>query len=83
MAEALALGAGPRDTSKGNQRDLVREGNAMSEEIDYLVCNTCETPCYVFEVDAKDKITSAYCGSCGNDEPKDFRVPDVDEMDGD
>ncbi len=55
----------------------------MSEEIDYLVCRNCETPCYVFEADERGKITSAFCQACGNDEPTEFSIPDIDDMEGD
>ena len=51
----------------------------MTAEIDYLVCRNCETPCYVFEVDARGRITSAFCRMCGADEPSDFTVPDADD----
>ena len=51
----------------------------MPEEVEYLVCRECESPCYVFELDRKQLITSAYCQVCGNDEPSLFRIPDVDE----
>jgi hypothetical protein len=52
----------------------------MSEEIDYLVCLSCESPCYVFELDAKQRVTSAFCQVCGNDEPSEFRTPEVEEL---
>ena len=55
----------------------------MTEEIDYLVCRNCDTPCYVFEVDAKGRITSALCQICGADEPSDFTIPDVDDVEAD
>jgi hypothetical protein len=51
----------------------------MNEEIDFLVCKNCETPCYSFEVDAKGEILSAICMTCGNEEPGEFRVADAEE----
>jgi hypothetical protein len=52
----------------------------MPEEVDYLVCMDCESPCYVFELDRKQRVVSAYCQVCGNDEASQFRVPEVDEV---
>jgi hypothetical protein len=37
-------------------------------EIDYLICRQCNTPCYIFEMDA-GRITEAQCLVCGNDGP--------------
>ncbi len=51
---------------------------AGPEEVEFLVCNECETPCYMFEMDKKGGIVSAYCGSCGSDKPEDFRVPEYE-----
>jgi len=55
----------------------------MPEEIDYLICRNCDTPCYVFEMDPKGKIASAFCSVCGADGPDEFRVPDADERESD
>jgi hypothetical protein len=55
----------------------------MTEEFDYVVCMNCESPCYVFEIDAKGRVTSAYCQICANDDPAEFRPPDVEELDSD
>jgi hypothetical protein len=55
----------------------------MPEEVDYLICKTCESPCYVFEMDPKHLVISAFCQICGGDSPEDFRVPDVDEVETD
>lgn len=42
---------------------------------DYLICLSCETPCYVFEW--KDGVASeAMCEACGNDDPEQFVTPD-------
>ena len=40
-------------------------------EIDYLICQNCATPSYVFEMDG-GQITEALCLVCGNDEPSQF-----------
>jgi len=49
-------------------------------EVDYVVCANCETPCYTFDLDPRTRqITSAYCPVCGNDEVKEFRIPEEDE----
>ncbi len=37
------------------------------QEIDYLMCTQCGTPCYVFEMDGS-RIVEATCLVCGNDE---------------
>ncbi|HEX7580236.1 MAG TPA: hypothetical protein VF580_09560 [Thermoanaerobaculia bacterium] len=55
----------------------------MPEDIDYLICRNCESPCYVFELDGKEQVASAYCQICGGDDPKDFRLPDEDDADAD
>ena len=49
------------------------------DEVDYLICGECESPCYVFELDRTGKVASAFCQSCGGDKPESFRVPDADE----
>jgi hypothetical protein len=48
--------------------------------IDYLTCTNCDSPCYVFELDAKGTILNAFCQLCGNDEASGFRLPDDEEM---
>ena len=49
-------------------------------EVDYLICANCETPCYTFDLDPRTRrIESAYCTVCANDDPKEFRIPGVDE----
>jgi hypothetical protein len=53
----------------------------MADEPDYLICVTCETPCYVFERDERTRrIVSAYCAVCATEEPREFRVPEADEI---
>lgn len=37
-------------------------------EIDYLLCNQCTTPCYIFEMEL-GKVREAQCLVCGNDDP--------------
>jgi hypothetical protein len=53
----------------------------MPEDIDYLVCKNCESPCYVFELDKESHVVSAYCQVCGADEPESFLPPDDDADD--
>lgn len=52
----------------------------MSEEVDFVICINCETPCYSFELDRKGKISAAFCALCGADEVKDFRLPEVEDI---
>ena len=51
----------------------------MSEEVDFVTCANCETPCYQFELDMRGSLTSAFCAACGNDDPTEFRLPDEEE----
>jgi len=48
-------------------------------DIDYLTCKNCESPCYVFELDAHEKVANAFCQMCGNDSAGEFRKPDDDD----
>jgi hypothetical protein len=43
------------------------------EEIDYLTCTQCGTPCYVFEIE-EGRIAEAVCLVCGNDEVRMFNI---------
>ncbi len=43
----------------------------MSEP-EYLICLQCETPTYQFEYDAKGKLATVICNTCGADDPSDF-----------
>jgi hypothetical protein len=53
----------------------------MSEP-EYLVCLNCDTPTYVFEWE-NEKLISALCQTCGNDELADFMTDiDYDEQSG-
>ena len=52
----------------------------MSEEVDFIICNNCETPCYQFELDRKGNVASAFCTLCGNDDAKEFRLPEVEDI---
>jgi hypothetical protein len=52
----------------------------MSEEVEFLVCLNCDTPCYFFEYEETRGIVSAFCSVCGNDEIKAFRLPTDDEI---
>ena len=44
---------------------------AEDREVDYLICQTCTTPSYIFEMEG-GLITEAQCLVCGNDEPSQF-----------
>ncbi len=52
----------------------------MSEEVEFIICSNCETPCYSFELDRKGNVANAFCPLCGADEAKDFRLPDVEDV---
>ena len=43
------------------------------EEVDYLICRQCNSPCYVFEMD-RGRITEAQCTMCGNDDILFFNI---------
>ena len=43
------------------------------QEVDYLTCVQCGTPCYVFEMDG-ERIAEALCLVCGNDEVRMFNI---------
>jgi hypothetical protein len=43
------------------------------QEIDYLMCAQCGTPCYVFEMEGS-AILEALCLVCGNDEVRMFNI---------
>ena len=44
-------------------------------EIDFLVCEQCGTPCYIFEMEAGE-IREAQCLVCGSDDPEMFSIGD-------
>lgn len=48
---------------------------AVEDEIDYVTCMNCDTPCYIFDLSPQGTVASAFCGECGNDEPTEFSVP--------
>ena len=48
------------------------------EEIEFVECETCGTPCYLFEVDENYKLMEATCTTCGNDEAGKFRIPGME-----
>lgn len=50
------------------------------EEVAFIVCLNCDTPCYSFEYEERKGIVSAFCAICGNDEIKEFRLPTDDEV---
>ena len=41
------------------------------DEPEYLICISCETPCYTFEWE-KGVLAEALCLVCGADEPDEF-----------
>jgi hypothetical protein len=43
------------------------------QEIEYLMCSQCGTPCYVFEMQ-EGRIADATCLVCGNDEVRLFNL---------
>jgi hypothetical protein len=44
-------------------------------EVDFLICRQCNTPCYVFDMEA-GRISEAQCLVCGNDTPSEFTLGD-------
>ena len=46
---------------------------AEDREVDYLICNQCSTPCYVFDMDGS-RIVDATCLVCGNDAISQFTL---------
>lgn len=57
------------------------KGKAEDREVDFLVCRTCGSPCYIFEMDAST-VQEAQCLVCGNDEPGQFETGDGDDSEG-
>jgi hypothetical protein len=53
------------------ERQPPRKPPSEDREVDYLICRTCTTPSYVFEMEG-GQITEAQCLVCGNDEPAQF-----------
>ena len=41
------------------------------EAPEYLICISCETPCYTFEWE-NSRLVEAQCMACGADEPDEF-----------
>jgi hypothetical protein len=52
----------------------------MSEEVEFIICINCDTPCYSFDLDRKGAIANAFCALCGADEVKDFRLPEAEDI---
>jgi translation initiation factor 2 beta subunit (eIF-2beta)/eIF-5 len=44
---------------------------AEDREIEYLICQTCTTPSYIFEMEG-GKVSEAQCLVCGNEDPTQF-----------
>jgi hypothetical protein len=47
------------------------------EEVDYLMCRQCNSPCYTFEME-KGTIQEAICLVCGNDDILLFNIAEED-----
>jgi len=50
------------------------------EDVAFVVCLECDTPCYSFDYEEKRGILNAFCTMCGNDDVKQFRLPTDDEI---
>lgn len=50
----------------------------QEDEIDFVTCSNCESPCYIFELNPQGKVAVGFCAECGNDEPTEFFVPGGD-----
>jgi hypothetical protein len=50
-----------------------RRKTEEDREIDYLLCQQCSSPCYIFEMEG-GRIREAQCLVCGNDDPKAFAI---------
>jgi hypothetical protein len=44
---------------------------AEDREIEYLICQNCTTPSYIFEMEG-GRVTEAQCLVCGNEDPTQF-----------
>lgn len=56
------------------------ERSKDSEEVDFIKCKDCDSPCYNFEIGpSHGVIVQALCAVCGNDDPADFHLPDDSE----
>jgi len=47
-------------------------------EIDYLICQECQTPCYTFEIE-NGRIMEALCTVCGNEDTIRFTLGEAEE----
>ena len=47
-------------------------------EIEYLVCQECNTPCYDFEMQ-KGRLIEALCAICGNEDILTFHLTEDEE----
>ncbi|HEV8117531.1 MAG TPA: hypothetical protein VGQ32_03345 [Thermoanaerobaculia bacterium] len=45
----------------------VRRSEVEEQEVEYLVCRLCDSPCYVFEMDG-GRLLEALCQMCGNED---------------
>jgi hypothetical protein len=64
-----------RDRRSGFGRCRTLEESMNPDEIEYVTCANCDTPCYVFEINAQGKVAVGFCAECGNDEPTEFTIP--------
>jgi|CXWL01.1.fsa_nt_gi hypothetical protein len=54
----------------------------ISDSPEFIICLSCETPCYTFEWVEGD-IKEAFCQACGNDEADQFATEeDLEAMAG-
>ncbi len=58
------------------------KGSKEDQEVEYLMCSQCGTPCYVFEMDG-GRINEATCLVCGNEEAGMFNAGEEAGADGD
>jgi hypothetical protein len=66
----------PTDVSE--KQPPARPSPEEEREIEYLVCRQCDTPCYVFQMDA-GRLIEAFCAVCGNDDVHLFRLTEEEE----
>lgn len=53
------------------------ENSWESDVAEFLVCRSCGSPCYLYELDG-DKILEAVCQMCGNEDIREFEIGDSD-----
>jgi hypothetical protein len=50
------------------------------EEVAFVVCLNCDTPCYFVRLQRSEGHPERVLRVCGNDEIKEFRLPSDDEV---